>query len=105
MRMEIILVGLALTCVVMLSRVGPFALLAGRNIHPRLRKLIEIMPGCAIAGFLTTWALPQDGEMIIEKLPVWIGAIAAMAVCLPTGRLLLGMVVGLSIAALGSLIV
>ena len=67
MRAEIILLGFALSAVVMVSRMGPFALLAGRQIHPRLRKLIEIMPGCAIAGFMTTWALPGEGEGLLAK--------------------------------------
>jgi len=102
-RLDVVLIGLALSAVVMLSRMGPFALLAGRTIHPRLRKLIEIMPGCAIAGFMTTWALPGEGEGMIDKLPLWLGGLTAMAICLPTGRLLLGMVAGLSVAALGSL--
>ena len=44
MRMDVFLIGLALSAVVMISRMGPFALLAGRTIHPRLRKLIEIIP-------------------------------------------------------------
>ena len=103
MRLDVILIGLALSAVVMFSRMAPFALLAGRNIHPRLRKLIEIMPGCAIAGFMTTWALPGEGETVIDKLPLWLGGLTAMAICLPTGRLLLGMIAGLSVAALGSL--
>ncbi len=103
MRLDVVLIGLALSAVVMLSRMGPFALLAGRTIHPRLRKLIEIMPGCAIAGFMTTWALPGEGEGMIDKLPLWLGGLTAMTICLPTGRLLLGMVAGLSVAALGSL--
>ena len=103
MRLDVILIGLALSAVVMFSRMAPFALLAGRNIHPRLRKLIEIMPGCAIAGFMTTWALPGEGESVIDKLPLWLGGLTAMAICLPTGRLLLGMIAGLSVAALGSL--
>lgn len=104
MRAEIILLGFALSAVVMVSRMGPFALLAGRQIHPRLRKLIEIMPGCAIAGFMTTWALPGEGEGLLDKLPLWIGAGTAMAICLTSGRLLLGMVAGLTVAALGSLV-
>lgn len=103
MKLDVVLIGLALSAVVMFSRMAPFALLAGRNIHPRLRKLIEIMPGCAIAGFMTTWALPGEGESVIDKLPLWLGGLTAMAICLPTGRLLLGMVAGLSVAALGSL--
>lgn len=103
MKLDVVLIGLALSAVVMFSRMAPFALLAGRNIHPRLRKLIEIMPGCAIAGFMTTWALPVEGESVIDKLPLWLGGLTAMAICLPTGRLLLGMVAGLSVAALGSL--
>lgn len=103
MKLDVVLIGLALSAVVMFSRMAPFALLAGRNIHPRLRKLIEIMPGCAIAGFMTTWALPGEGEGVIDKLPLWLGGLTAMAICLPTGRLLLGMVAGLSVAALGSL--
>ena len=103
MRLDVILIGLALSAVVMFSRMAPFALLAGRNIPPRLRKLIEIMPGCAIAGFMTTWALPGEGESVIDKLPLWLGGLTAMAICLPTGRLLLGMVAGLSVAALGSI--
>ena len=103
MRLDVILIGLALSAVVMFSRMAPFALLAGRNIHPRLRKLIKIMPGCAIAGFMTTWALPGEGESVIDKLPLWLGGLTAMAICLPTGRLLLGMIAGLSVAALGSL--
>lgn len=103
MKLDVVLIGLALSAVVMFSRMAPFALLAGRNIHPRLRKLIEIMPGCAIAGFITTWALPGEGESVIDKLPLWLGGLTAMAICLPTGRLLLGMVAGLSVAALGSL--
>ena len=44
MRMDVVLLGFALSAVVMVSRMGPFALLAGRQIHPRLRKLIEIIP-------------------------------------------------------------
>lgn len=103
MKLDVVLIGLALSAVVMFSRMAPFALLAGRNIHPRLRKLIEIMPGCAIAGFMTTWALPGESESVIDKLPLWLGGLTAMAICLPTGRLLLGMVAGLSVAALGSL--
>lgn len=103
MKLDVVLIGLALSAVVMFSRMAPFALLAGRNIHPRLRKLIEIMPGCAIAGFMTTWALPGEGESVIDKLPLWLGGLTAMAICLPTSRLLLGMVAGLSVAALGSL--
>lgn len=103
MRMDVVLLGFALSAVVMVSRMGPFALLAGRQIHPRLRKLIEIMPGCAIAGFMTTWALPGEGEGLLNKLPFWLGGATAMAICLPTGRLLLGMVAGLGVAALATL--
>lgn len=104
MRWDIVLIGLALSAVVMLSRMGPFALLAGRQIHPRLRKLIEVMPGCAISGFLITWALPGEGEGLMEQLPLWIGSLTGMAICLATGRLLVSIVVGLTIASLGSVV-
>ena len=104
MRWEVVLIGLALSAVVMISRMGPFALLAGRSIHPRLRKLIEVMPGCAIAGFLITWAMPAEGDAMVEKLPLWLGSLTGIAICWPTGRLLLSIVAGLSVASLGSLV-
>lgn len=103
MRTEVVVIGLILSAVVMISRVAPMALLGRRQLPVRLRRLIEILPGCAIAGFMTTWALPGEGEGMIDKLPLWLGGLTAMTICLPTGRLLLGMVAGLSVAALGSL--
>lgn len=99
MRLDVVLIGLALSTVVMLSRMGPFALLAGRTIHPRLRKLIEIMPGCAIAGFMTVWALPGEGETLLSTASVVAGAMVALAICVPTGRLLLAMLAGLAVSA------
>jgi len=104
MRLDVVLLGFALSAVVMISRMAPFALLSGRSLHPRLRKLIEIMPGCAIAGFIATWAIPGDGEALLDKVPLWLGGLTAMAICLPTGRLLIGMIAGLCVPSLSSLI-
>ena len=104
MRWEVVALGLALSAVVMISRGAPLALLANRQLHPRLRKLIEVMPGCAIAGFLTIWALPGEGEALMVKAPAWIGGLVGLAVTLPTGRLLIGMLAGLSVAAAVSLV-
>jgi len=103
-RLDVVLIGLALSAVVMISRMGPFALLAGRTLHPRVRKMIEVMPGCAIAEFLSTWALPSEGDAMVEKLPLWLGSLTGIAICWPTGRLLLSILAGLSVASLGSLV-
>jgi len=104
MRWEVVILGLALSAVVMISRGAPLALLANRRLHPRLRKLIDVMPGCAIAGFLTIWALPGEGEVLIDKAPIWLGGLVGLGLTWPTGRLLIGMVAGLVVAAVVSLL-
>ena len=104
MRWEVVALGLALSAVVMISRGAPLALLANLALHPRLRKLIEVMPGCAIAGFLTIWALPGETQGLVDKAPVWLGGLVGLGLTWPTGRLLLSMVVGLGVAAAVSLL-
>ena len=70
-----------------------------------LRRLIETLPGCAIAGFMTVWALPGEGETLRSTVSVVAGALVALAICIPTGRLLLAMLAGLAVAAGLSLLV
>lgn len=99
MRTEVVVIGLILSAVVMISRVAPMALLGRRQLPVRLRRLIEILPGCAIAGFMTVWALPGEGETLLSTASVVAGAMVALAICVPTGRLLLAMLAGLAVSA------
>jgi branched-subunit amino acid transport protein len=104
-RTEVILIGLILSAVVMISRVAPMALLGQRELPVRLRRLIETLPGCAIAGFMTVWAMPGEDETLRSSFSVVAGALVALAICIPTGRLLLAMLAGLAVAAGLSLLV
>ena len=99
MRTEVVVIGLMLSAVVMISRVAPMALLGQRQLPVRLRRLIAILPGCVIAGFMTIWALPGEGETLLSTASVVAGAMVAMAICVPTGRLLLAMLAGLAVSA------
>lgn len=99
MRTEVVIIGLIMSAVVMISRVAPMALLGQRKLPLRLRRLIEILPGCAIAGFMTVWALPGEGQTLGSTLSVVVGALVALTICIPTGRLLLAMIAGLAVAA------
>lgn len=99
MRTDVVIIGLILSAVVMVSRVAPMALLGQRQLPVRLRRLIAILPGCAIAGFMTVWALPGEGETLLSTASVVAGAMVALAICVPTGRLLLAMLAGLAVSA------
>ncbi len=54
---------------------------------------------------MTVWALPGEGETLRSTVSVAAGALVALAICIPTGRLLLAMLAGLAVAAGLSLLV